>query len=319
MKIGFLDAATVDLGDLNLKRVQSQGDYHAVPRCPGGRLPRHLRDAEVLISNKVRLGGTQMDQCPYLRLICVAATGVNNIDLEAAQARGIGVCNVAGYSTTTVVEHTLMFVLAFSHRLLENDGAVKQGKWSRSPFFTLLEFPFHDLQGKTLGVVGYGHIGRRVAHLAKALGMEVLVAKLPGRRYAGTTPRTTLAALLRKSDFVSLNCPLSDLTRGLINRERLALMKAPAYLINMARGPVVVEQDVVRALKRGKLAGYGADVTATEPIPRGHPFLQKSLRSKILLTPHVAWASRESRQRLVDEIGENIAAFRKGRRRSRVV
>jgi len=319
LKIVFLDAATLDLGDVDFRSLYRQGDFQPVSRCRSGRIPARLRDAQILISNKVPLKNKELPLFPNLKLVCVAATGVNNVDLRAAKKLGVGVCNVAGYSTTTVVEHTLMFLLTFSHRFMEHYQAVKEKKWSRSPLFTLLDYPFEDLEGKTLGILGYGHIGRRVAKLARALGMRVLKGKISGRQYPRSQGRVGLQELLRKSDFVSLNCPLSPLTQGLIHKKNLRLMKPSAYLINTARGPVVVEEDVVQALKNNRLAGYAADVTTQEPIPKGHPFLQKALKHKVILTPHIAWASRESRQRMIEEIAANIAAFKKGQRRNRVV
>jgi len=321
MKIFFLDPATVDLGDVDLKNLRRLGDYHALKHCPRGKLPRKVRDAEVLITNKVRLDRENLSQFNKVKLICVAATGFNNIALEAARQMGIAVTNVAGYSTDTVVAHTFMFLLAFAHRLGEHHRAVLAGEWSRSPYFTLLDYPFEDLTGKTLGILGYGTIGKKVARIAKAFRMHVLVARLPGRRYPqGKGPqRVSLPTLLQKSDFISLHCSLSPATEGLIDTAALKRMKPSAFLLNLARGPVVVEEDIVRALEKKLISGYATDVTTREPLPRNHPFLRKSLAKKIWLTPHVAWASRESRQRLIDEIAKNIAAFQKGRRRNRLV
>jgi glycerate dehydrogenase len=318
-KIVFLDAATVDLGDIDLGGLKKIGAYQAISSCPKNKIPAKARDAQVLITNKVVLGEAEMARFSRLRLICVSATGVNNIDLAAARRRGIAVTNVAGYSTPTVVEHVLMFMLSFAHRLMEHDTAVKRGQWSRSPLFALLDFPFHDLAGKTLGIAGYGTIGKKVARVAQAFGMKILVAKLPGRKYSKRERRRPLGQVLQKSDFISLHTALTPHTKGLIHRKRLSLMKPSAYLLNLARGPVVVERDIVWALEKNKIAGYAADVTEAEPLPRQHPFLKKTLAKKLLLTPHIAWASRESRQRLINEIAFNIAAFYSGRRRNRVV
>ena len=309
----------MDLEDVDLKAITRQGRYQSLPRCPGNRIPKIVGDAQVLITNKVILGPSEMQRFPELKLICVAATGVNNVDLQAARKRGIGVANVAGYSTATVVEHTLMFMLAWSHRLGEHHQAVREGQWSRSPYFTLLDYPFSDLAGKTLGIIGYGHIGSKVGRLARTLGMKVLPARLTRQPLKKNIKRYPLSQVIQKSDYLSLHCALSPLTQGLINRERLKSMKPTAYLLNLARGPVVVERDVAWALEKKQIAGYATDVTEQEPIPRGHPFLKKSLQNKVLLSPHIAWASRESRQRLVNEIALNIAAFKKGRKRNRLV
>ncbi len=317
-RIFFLDPGTVDLGDISLGALKKQGRYQGMFRGTRANIIRKAREADIVISNKFYLGKTEMTRLPRLKLICIAATGTNNVDLEAARRRGIAVCNVAGYSTATVVEHALMFLLAWGHRLLEHSGAVQRGAWSRSPHFALLDYPYSDLEGKTLGILGYGTIGRRVARVARALGMKVLIGALPGRRYTKKNGRVSLKSLLKQSDFVSLHCALGPITQGLMNRNTLAWMKPAAYLLNLARGPVVDEAAVAHALLKGKVAGYAADVMVREPPDRKNPLLDPALRDKVLITPHIAWASRESRQRLVDEIGANIAAFKRGRRRNQL-
>ncbi|MCP5468223.1 MAG: glycerate dehydrogenase [Deltaproteobacteria bacterium] len=318
-QIAFLDEPTVHLKDLNFSAIQKIGEYIGLKSCPTGKIPRSVQNAEVVISNKVLLGDNEFSQLKNLRLICVAATGVNNIDLEAAKQRGIAVCNVAGYSTVSVLEHTLMFLLNLSHRFLEHQHSAVSGEWSRSSNFAVLSYPFQNLSGKTLCVIGYGSIGKRVAKFARALGMEVLVAKIPGRKYGISDKRVALKSAMQKADYVSLHCPLTPLTQDLINEEKLLWMKPSAYLLNLARGPIVVEKDIVQALKKEVVAGYASDVAAEEPLPKNHPFLQKSLKNKILLTPHVAWASLESRQSMIDEIAKNIQAFLKGKKRNRIV
>jgi glycerate dehydrogenase len=318
-QIVFLDAGTVDRGDLSMDTLKRVGRYRAIANCPRGKVARLVKNAEVVITNKVVLGEAEMKQLPGLKLICVAATGTNNIDLVTAKRCGIAVCNVAGYSTNTVVEHTLMFLLALSHRLLQHHASVMNGSWSRYSHFAYLEFPFSDLKGKTLGIIGYGHIGQGVAKLARDLGMKVLIGKIPGRKYSRASGRSELRTLLKKSDFVSLHCALSPQTLQLIDRKRLSWMKPKAYLLNLARGPVVVEEDIAWALRHGKLAGYASDVFSQEPPPQGHPLFHPLLRDKVLFTPHIAWASRESRQHMVEEMAKNIEAFWKGQRRNRLV
>jgi glycerate dehydrogenase len=211
-----------------------------------------------------------------------------------------------------------MFLLALGHRLREHDAAVKSGAWSRNPHFALLDFPFRDLAGKRLGILGYGHIGRRVARVARALGMEVVVGKIPGGKYSPRDKRISLRRLLQSCDYVSLHCPLSPRTEGLIDAKALAWMKPDACLLNLARGPIVDEAAVARALLQGKLTGYATDVMTQEPPPWKHPLLDPRLNDKVLFSPHIAWASRESRQRLIDEIAANIVAFQSGTRRNRV-
>jgi len=319
LKIFFLDSPTVDLGDLELKTLRKIGDYKAYSLRSEDPLPAETAAAEVVISNKYPLGERQFQAMPHLKLIAVAATGVNNVDLEAARSRSIAVANAVGYSTTTVVEHALLFLLACAHRLRPHLSSVDSGEWSRSPYFADLNYPYSDLSGKTLGIVGLGTIGKKVAALAKGLGMKVLIAKLPGRKYPSGAARLPLKAVLQKSDFVSLHCPLSPLTTALIDAEKLGWMRPSAYLLNLARGPIVQESAVADALRSGKLAGYASDVMTQETPPADHPLLAPDIREKILITPHIAWASRESRQRLIDEIAENIRFFLGGKKLNRIV
>lgn len=318
MKIVFLDASTVDLGDVDVTPLKKTGSYRSYPDSSALQIVPKARGADVVVTNKCVLGRKEIELLKGLKLICVAATGVNNIDLEAARRRGVVVTNVAGYSTTTVAEHAVLFLLALSHRLMEHHESALS-RWSGSGRFALLDHAFSDLKGKTLGILGYGHIGRRVARVAQALGMKIQIARLPGRRYTKKQKRLSLEQVLATSDFVTLHCPLNPSTRHLINRETLRRMKPTACLLNLARGPIVNEKDLAQALLGGRLAGYATDVLGREPPPKNHPLLQRRLRKKVIMTPHVAWASRESRQRLIDEIASNIRAFQKGGRRNRVV
>lgn len=320
-KIIFLDAATVDFGDLNLSNLKKCGQYKSFANLPSHHIHKMAKDAEVIISNKFILNKDTLASLKKLKLICVAATGYNNVDVQYAQQRGIAVCNVANYSTTTVAEHTLLFILALSHRLTEHHHSAISGKWSRSNYFSVPDFPFYDVYGKTLGIIGYGTIGKKVGKIAKSFGMTVLAAKIPGRDYKLNTSqqRHSLQAVLEKSDFVSLHTTLNKNTRGLIDAQKLALMKPSAFLINLARGQIVQENDVVSALKNKQIAGYATDVLSTEPPAKNHPLLAKSLQNKVLITPHVAWGSVESRQRMIQEITANIVAFFAGRKRNRVV
>ncbi len=320
MRIVFLDAGTVDLGDVDVSSLRRLGSYRAFADTLPSRIVSRARGADIVVTNKCVLGAREINALPRLALIAVAATGVNNVDLVAARRRRVAVTNVAGYSTTTVAEHALLFLLSFSHRLREHHEAALS-HWSRSGKFALLDHPYADLFGKTLGVVGYGAIGRRVARLAGAFGMKVMIAKLPGRRYPSAPKRFALRDVLRTADFVTLHCPLTEATRHLINKATLRRMKPGAFLLNLSRGAVVSEKDVAAALALvgGRLAGYATDVLSREPPPENHPLFARRIRDKVLMTPHVAWASRESRQRLVDEIARNIRAFQNGRRRNRIV
>ncbi|MFO1518707.1 MAG: D-2-hydroxyacid dehydrogenase [bacterium] len=320
LQITFLDAGTVDLGDVDLSALKKAGTVNFHVHSTPEEVLEKSRGAHVVITNKCVLDEGILKSLPDLRLICVAATGVNNVDLKAAERLGVAVTNVAGYSTPSVVEHAFLLMLAFSHRLFEHHQSVVSKVWSNSPHFALFDFPFSDLEGKTLGIVGFGAIGKKVATLAKAFGMNVLVAKIPGRKYPqGGKGRQPLDKVLKESDFVSLHCALTPETHSMMNTKRLNIMKKTAYLLNLSRGPVVNEWAVAEVLQAGRLAGYGADVMEHEPPPPNHPFFQEALKNKVLLTPHIAWASRESRQRLLNEIAANIEAFKKGRKKNRLV
>ncbi len=317
-KIVFLDAETGDCGDLDLRRLKALGDVKMFARTPLSQIVSRSRDAEIIITNKCPLGNKELGNLPGLRLIAVTATGYNNIDIAAAQKYQVGVANVAGYSTQSVAEHALLFILSFSHRLLEHHQAARE-RWKSSPLFAILDYPFSNLEGKVLGLIGYGSIGKRVEKLAKAFGMKVLVAQLPGRKYSQAKPRLSLEKVLEKSDYVSLHSALSPQTHSLMNAQNLKRMKKTAYLINLARGLLVDENAVAQALLKNEIAGYATDVMIQEPPPQKHPFWNPKLKDKILLSPHIAWASRESRQILMDEVCRNIEAFLKGKKRNRVL
>ena len=316
--IVFLDAGTVYWGDLSFDEISRLGNFKVYSRTNPKDVETRSRTADILITNKCRFTRELLSRLKRLKLICIAATGTNNADLEAARRLGIAVTNVSGYSTETVVQFTFSFLLALAGNLVNYNKAAHDGRWSRSPSFTLPAFPIEEIQGKTLGIVGYGKIGKRVAQIAKVFGMKILVAKIPGRNSSAQEKpvRVSLGALLGQSDFVTLHAPLTPLTEHLVNSKTLRKMKRGAFLINMARGGLVDERALCRALKSGKLAGASADVLKEEPPPKNHPLLKVP---NFLLTPHVAWASREARVRLVHEIALNIKAFQNGRRRNRVV
>jgi len=319
LNIVFLDAATVDYGDVDLTPIKKLGRFTHYNNTKPSHVISRAKTADVIITNKVKIDKSNIKSLKKLKLICVAATGFNIIDVELANTKNVPVTNSVGYSTRSVVEHSLMFLLALSHRLVENNRAVIEKKWSRSPNFNLTDFPYSNLEGKTLGLIGYGTIGKEVAKLAKILGMTVLIAKIPGRKYKHSPKREPLNTVLKKSDFVNLHCPLTNLTENLIQEKNIKLMKKTAYLINLARGPIVKESAIVKALQKNQLAGYATDVMNQEPPPKNHPFFQKSLKDKIFFTPHIAWASRESRQNMINDIALTIKAFKSGNLRNIVV
>lgn len=316
-KIVFVDAGTVDFGDISFKEIQALGDFKAVFSTKPSEMTQRLQGADIAITNKCRFEKPLLESLKTLRCICVSATGFNIIDTGAAKGRGIAVMNVPGYSTETVVQFTIGFILALAGKLVDFNRVSHDGTWSRSPFFTLGAFPIMEVYGKTLGIIGYGAIGKRVGQVARSLGMKVTVAAIPGRKYAAfeKSKRVSLDKVLRESDFVTIHAPLTPLTQDLINRERIRKMKRSAFLINMARGGIVNEIALKAALKSKKIAGAATDVLSQEPPPVEHVLLGAP---NLLLTPHVAWASLEARARLVREIALNIKAFLGGRKRNRV-
>lgn len=312
----FLDLDSVDRGDLDLSSLNQVVDnWQWYGLISDDELNDVLASAEVVVANKVLLTSEHLSKAANLKLICVAATGTNNVDVEAAARNNIAVCNVHGYATPSVVQHVFMLLLALTTRFHEVTAAVRQGAWSSSRFFCLLDYPFRELAGKTIGIIGYGDLGKAVAHVAEAFGMHVLLAK---RNNTDDRPgRIALEELLPQVDVLSLHCPLTEETRGIIGAGELALMKKDAVLINAARGGLVDEVALVEALMQEKLGGAAVDVIEIEPPPQNYPLLQVSLPN-LIVTPHVAWASRESRQRLLDEIALNIDAFKSGQIRNRV-
>jgi glycerate dehydrogenase len=318
MRAVFLDYATVSFGgDLDPGRL-----HRALPgltlhdATPVARLGERLAGQAVAIVNKVELTGELITSSPALRLIVLTATGTNNVDLEAARARGIAVCNVRDYCTPSVVQHVFAVLLALTHRLRDYDRALKAGAWERATQFTMLDFPVRELAGRTLGIVGFGTLGRGVARVAQTFGMQVRVANRAG---APAQPdRLDLPALLPLVDVLTLHCPITAATRNLIGAPQLALMKADAVLINTARGALVDAAALAAALRAGRLGGAAIDVLAEEPPVHGNPLLAPDLQN-LIVTPHTAWAARESRQRALDEVAANVEDFLRGGRRNRVV
>ncbi|HKV96407.1 MAG TPA: D-2-hydroxyacid dehydrogenase [Gammaproteobacteria bacterium] len=313
----FLDLDTVSReGDVDLallRKVLTQMRTFAA--TPAEQVASRVADAEVVITNKVKLGAATIAQLPRVRLVCVAATGTNNIDLEAARARGIAVANVPAYSTLSVVQQVFAFVLALTQHLKEYETLLQQGAWRRAPQFTLLDYPIRELAGKTFGILGYGDIGRAVARVAEALGMQVVIA---ARNSADTRPgRLPLAQLLPQVDVLSIHVPLLPETRNLIGAGELARMKHDALLINCARGGIVDEPALAEALRAHRLGGAGVDVLSEEPPVHGNPLLAPGIPN-LIVTPHTAWATREARQRVINEMALNIDAFAKGGKRNRV-
>jgi len=307
----FLDHASLDLGDLELtplRRLLDELILH--PSTAAEQASQRLQGAPIAISNKVPITRETLQLCPDLKLVLVAATGVNTIDLAAARELGVTVCNCQGYGTASVAQHTIGLLLALATRLLDYQKAVHSGRWQQAGQFCLLDYPIVELSGKTLGILGYGELGHAVAKLAEALGMQVLIGQLPGR--PPQEGRLPLAELLPQVDALSLHCPLTEHTRGLIGANELRQMKKNAFLLNTARGGLVDEQALADALKSGHLGGAALDVLSQEPPRNGNPLLAADI-PRLLTTPHNAWGSREARQRIVTQLAENTAAFLAGR------
>lgn len=308
VKIVFLDAGTVgDTG--NLWRLQEAGEtvFYAFS-LPGEIIPR-AGDAEIVITNKVPIDKSVMDSCPRLKLICIAATGMNNVDLVHAGSRGIVVKNVAGYSTESVVQSTFSLLLYLTNHLRYYDEYTKSGAYFRNPVFTHFGKNFYELHGKQFGIIGLGTIGRRVAEVASAFGSKVSYYSTTGRNLDNPYPHLALPALLASSDVVSVHCPLTPETRNLIGYERLKLMKNTALLLNTGRGGIIHEADLARALDEGLIAGAGLDVLEEEPPGPGNPLFSLNHPERLVISPHMAWASDESRERLIEGILNNINEY----------
>lgn len=315
MKGVFLDLASVDNDDLNLGQLEEVlDDWEFYPHTEASQLASRLQGAEVVVSNKVMLTREVLAAADKLRLICVAATGTNNVDLDAARELGIAVTNVRAYGTASVAQHVFALILSLCRQIPAYQQAVRQGRWQQSKFFCLLDFPIEELTGNVLGIVGYGELGQAVARTAACFDMEVRIAQ---RNADDTRPgRIPLEALLAEVDVLSLHSPLTEENRGMIGETQLRLMKPSAILINAARGGLVDETALARALQEGWIAGAGVDVLEQEPPDGSSPLLADI--PNLILTPHVAWASRPARQRLLNQVIDIIRNYRTGTIRNRI-
>ena len=312
MNIVVLDGYTLNPGDLNWEPLLDlSDDCQLYERTAAAETVERARDAEIVLTNKVVLDRATLAQLPRLKYVGVLATGVNVIDLDAARERGIIVTNVPAYSTASVVQLTFALLLELTNRVGHHSASVRSGNWVRSRDFSYWDFPLVELAGLRMGLVGFGAIAQGVARVAQALGMDVIATRrgqgadeVPGVR------RVDLETLFRESDVLSLHCPLTPETRGLVNAARLALMKPTACVINTSRGPVVNEADLAAALNAGRIAGAGLDVLSTEPPAADNPLLSAK---HCFITPHIAWATRSARARLLEVVVANIRAFLDGK------
>jgi glycerate dehydrogenase len=313
LNIVFLDRASLPV---NVRAPNLAHQWTAFDATSKDEVVARLADADVAISNKVRLDAETIAALPRLKLIAVAATGTNNVDIEAARARNIPVCNIRGYADNTVPEHALMLMLALTRSLPAYQADLADGAWQRSPYFCHFGAPIRDLNGRTLAIVGNGSLGRRTAALASAFGMQVIYAD----HKHTTSPRTgytAFAEALQQADVASLHCPLTPETRGLIGRDELGMMKRDAILINTARGGLIDEAALLEVLRENRLGGAGLDVVQEEPPVNGNALLGARLPN-LIVTPHVGWASREAMERLAEQLIGNIEAWAKGQPRNLV-
>ncbi|CAE6499957.1 Glycerate dehydrogenase [Nitrosomonas nitrosa] len=307
MRAVFLDFGSVTRGDMDCTALEEAiSPWQFFDDTTPEQVPERIKDAEIIVINKALLDRATLAYAHRLKLICIAATGYNNVDLVAAAERNIPVCNVRGYATPSVAQHVFMLMLNLTCRFVEYRQLVKQGGWQKSVHFCPLDFGIEELSGKTLGIIGYGELGQAVAHIARAFGMRLLIADHKDK--PPRPGRTAFDQVLSQADFITLHCPLSEETHNLISQREFALMKPSAYLINTARGGLVNEDDLLHSLSSGRIAGAATDVLQKEPPVEGNPLLNYP-RSNLIITPHTAWASRDSRQRLLDLIAENIRHF----------
>jgi len=315
----FLDFDTLRPADLDLQGLQQLAAVEVFAQSTVAEIQARLQPADTVVVNKIDIGETELRAAPNLRLICLAATGSDNIDLAACAARGVAVCNIRNYCTPAVVQHVFALLLNLNQQLDAYRRQVADGAWQRSAQFCLLEPPLRELQGQAMGIVGYGTLGRAVAAAGRAFGMDILAAELPGRPAGQAHPevqRVPLDTMLEQSDCVSLHCPLTPATAQLIDAAALQRMRPEALLINTARGGLVDSAALAAALRNGVIAGAGIDVLPQEP-PASDPLLDAGIPN-LIVTPHMAWSARESRQRALDQIVANIDAFHRGQPQNRI-
>jgi glycerate dehydrogenase len=316
MKAVFLDYDTVSNGDLDTSELAASVGDLTLYSSDESRTQERIHDADIVLLNGLKLPREMLYGAPSLKLVALAATGTDNVDLTAAQERGIAVCNVRGYCTASVVQHVWGLILSLTQHVAEYARLATDGTWSKNDALIELRHPIRELKGRTFGIVGWGELGKGVARVADAFGMRVVIANRRGEK--PSPERLDFADLLAAADIVSLHCPLNDSTRHLIGARELALMKPDALLINAARGALVDGSALAAALKAGRLGGAGIDVLPQEPPRDTEPLLDPDIPN-LILTPHVAWAAQQARQRCLDEMAANIKDFLRGGRRSRVV
>lgn len=308
-RIVVLDGYTLNPGDLDWSGIEALGELTVHDRTPLELTAERAGGADILLTNKAPVSRSVIETLPSLKFIGVLATGYNVVDIAAAKERGIPVSNVPGYGTAAVAQHVFALLLELTQRAGLHSDSVRAGDWTKSVDWCYWRTPLVELAGLTMGIVGYGAIGKKVSGIAQALGMNVIAATRTPRADENGVGFTTVDDLFHHADVVSLHCPLTPETQGMVNAARLATMKPGAFLINTGRGPLIVEQDLANALKEGRIAGAAMDVLSTEPPAADNPLLTAP---NCLITPHIAWAARASRKRLMDAVAENVRAFLAG-------
>lgn len=304
MNIVFLDA--ISMGDVSLEEIASLGHFTSYPTSTAEEARERVKDADVVLLNKVIVDQAFLDAAPQLKLICEAGTGINNINVPLCEKRGVIVRNVAAYSTDSVAQTAWMHILNLAGRAFHYQEFVQSGDYSRNPVHVDYRHPFTELAGKTLGIVGMGAIGQKVAAIGTAFGMRVVYYSTSGTAHCKDYPCVTLEELLKQADVLSIHAPYNARTAGLIGYEQLRQMKKSAFLVNTGRGGIAVEEDLARALEEGLIAGAALDVYEREPLPQSSPLMKIKDSGRLIFSPHIAWYSREARARLAHEMAENI-------------
>lgn len=312
MKIVVLDGYTLNPGDLSWKEMEALGELVVYDRTDASQVVERAQGAEIVLTNKVPLSAEAINQLGSLKYIGVLATGYNIIDVAAARTKHIPVCNVPGYSTASVAQLTFALLLELTHHVQRHSDAVMKGKWSASPDFSFWDYPLTELDGKTIGIIGFGTIGQKVADIASAFGMHIIANSRTqtSQQHRSNFKWAGVQELIQQADVVSIHCPLTPATKGLINKESLQLMKPSAFLLNTSRGPIVIDEDLADALNNDVIAGAGIDVLSTEPPPLTNPLLKAK---NCIITPHIAWATKEARTRMMNMTLSNLAAFFEGK------
>lgn len=318
MKIIFLETDTLG-NDVDLTPFDQLGEVIKYPSSDLEETAERVKDADIIIVNKVPMKAKTLDEAEHLKLICVTGTGTNIIDFPYTNGRGIQVANVKSYSTNSVVQHTFALFFYLYEKLHYYDQFVKSGEYIRSDIFSHFNVKFHELAGKTWGIIGLGEIGRGVAQVAKGFGCNIIYYSTSGRNDNGDYQKVELDTLLQASDIISIHAPLNQVTRELIGEAELRKMKKEAILLNLGRGPIINEAALAKALKEDWIGAAGLDVLSAEPMRETNPLKDIQDSTKLIITPHIAWATIEARQRCTDEVYQNILAFQKGEKRNVVI